>query len=565
MADSRSLALVCALVAVLLLPQPLLAQGPPPVVREVVSSVVRMLESSDEASLQGFAAERLSAEYRGGFAGGALLEHLRALREATRGSTGDLGVERAPDGLVLIFSGEREVRLFLDLDESNGEIRRLDLLEVDAFGDGGESGAVMRHERALEGLVPGADSYEEFTREHLTESLRESLGAEALHQMLARIAQGFARSSAIGLNAGPDGYTIELRAGGDMDIHYRVEGQPPYRIDELSIDTDVAPEGAGVPDRVFTWEGLGEQLERAAADGFAGSVVAVRDGEVVLDAGYGLADREAGRPNDSNTVYDIGSIPIDFTRAAVHLLMQQDQVAPHASIAEFLPDVPDDKQAITIQHLLDGTSGLANFHGRPGDADRDLSWISREEAIRRMMERPLLFDPGADRAPSHSAYGLLAAIVEIVSGDTYGEFLRANFFEPAGMERTGLYGESLRLDANRFAVGYGQQASDPNIPPEWGPASWLVMGSGGMVSSPHDLRRWLQFLQGEGPLEGEWQRPYTQPGAATGGSDRGFMAVTAWDGAGSLIVAASNSGGDWDVTRSVIAGLRALGRGSASQ
>lgn len=233
-----------------------------------------------------------------------------------------------------------------------------------------------------------------------------------------------------------------------------------------------------------------------------------------------------------DTVFDIGSMPIDFTRAAVLGLAQEGRLTLDDPIGRHFPDVPADRAGITLAQLMDGTSGLANFHFREGDADKDLAWIDRDTALARIFAQPLLFAPGTGRSHSHSAFGVLAVVVERVSGQSYGSFLRERLFGPAGMARTGFYGESLGLPDDAFAVGAGKAAATPNIPPRWGRASWLVIGSGGMVSSVADMRRGFEHLASGRWLRGEWLQRYLAARVGVGGSDRGFLflRVTAADG-----------------------------------
>ena len=98
-----------------------------------------------------------------------------------------------------------------------------------------------------------------------------------------------------------------------------------------------------------------------------------------------------------------------------------------------------------------GESGMPNFHHRAGDADRDLSWIDREIAERRILTAPLLFPPGEGNAHSHSAFTLLSAIVERVTDMSYQDFLKDNFFDPVGMTVTGPFGVTLGHPIERFA------------------------------------------------------------------------------------------------------------------
>lgn len=279
-----------------------------------------------------------------------------------------------------------------------------------------------------------------------------------------------------------------------------------------------APAAAGEP-APLTWENLEARMEAETAAGFSGSLLVVRDDRIVLDRGYGLANREEGIAASPETVYGIGSTPIDFTRAALLLLAQEGKLALTDPITRWFGDVPADKRAITIDHLMKGRSGLPDFHDIPSDRDPDHSWIDRAEAIRRIWAQKLLFEPGKGYAHSHSAWGVLAVIVELASGETYPEFTRKRLFAPAGMRDTGFFGEPI--PRQQLAIGYGSDRDgEINAPPYWGPTSWLVMGSGGQVSTTRDMQRWIVALREGRILAPEWlERYWGPPGSAFSGGD----------------------------------------------
>lgn len=242
------------------------------------------------------------------------------------------------------------------------------------------------------------------------------------------------------------------------------------------------------------WDTLDERMQWEVQQGFSGVVLVARDGQIAYHQAFGMANREQQIPLRPDSVFAVGSTPIDFTMAAVLLLVDRGQLTLRDPISKFFADVPADKQAITIGLLLTGKSGLPDFHDAPGDRDPDHAWIDRDEAVRRILRQKLLFEPGKDSKHSHSAFGLLAAIVEIASGQSYEDFCREQLFQPAGMRDTGFFGEPI--PAARLAIGYGPKSDGAlNAPPYWGRTSWLVMGSGGQVSTAEDMWRWSQFLR----------------------------------------------------------------------
>ncbi|MEX0342655.1 MAG: serine hydrolase domain-containing protein [Erythrobacter sp.] len=287
-------------------------------------------------------------------------------------------------------------------------------------------------------------------------------------------------------------------------------------------ETPPSGDQAGAP---LTRANLEKRID-AFMQGRRGLVHVRLDGAEVLAKGYGKANPQLGSGIDGDTVFGIGSRPIDFTTAAVMLLQHQGKLAFDDTLADHFDNVPADRAGMTIRHMMGGRSGLPDFPANASDADADLTWITRDEFIERTLAVPLLFAPGEGEAHSHWAFGVLAAIVEKRSGQPYAEFLRENFFDPAGMQRTGDYGESRDLPLEAFAVGGGKQVGLPNIPPNWGPTSWLVLGSGGMFSTLNDLRRFYAFLMQTNLLGAENTRHFAGETAQIDGSERGFELLT---------------------------------------
>ncbi len=375
-----------------------------------------------------------------------------------------------------------------------------------------------------------------FEREHFSaEYMKQTSHAERLELMKAIQRMAAAANE---VRAQEDDAGVHLRLD-NREVLFTIERQAPFGIESIRLTAGSAgPRPA--QSAPLTWDGLAARVKEAEAAGFSGQILARRDGHEVLRASYGLADQNAKRATTLDQVYCIGSTPIDFTVAAARLLIERGALSLDDVIGKYIRGVPQDKATMTIGMILRLQSGLPNFLHAAQDADPDLTYIDRETALRRIMAMPLLFAPGAGQEHSHAAFGLLAAIIEIASGKPYPEFVRTEILTPLGMTRTGFYGETMGIPLDQFATGYGvESVGTPNIPPNWGPTSWLTMGSGGMFSTLDDLRRYYDGLA-SGALYADKQSKL-RPGVSVGGSDRGFFFVRVDDAKGNQILMMSNT------------------------
>ena len=234
-------------------------------------------------------------------------------------------------------------------------------------------------------------------------------------------------------------------------------------------------------------------LDAAAAEGFTGAVLVARAGAVLVDQGYGArvpGVAAATDPVRSDTVFTTGSITKQFTGAAILKLEEAGKLSVSDPISKHFAEVPADKRAITIHHLLTHQAG---FPGAIGD---DAERIGRDAFVRRALATPLAFAPGTKYDYSNVGYSLAAAIVEQVSGESYEAFLRERLWLPAGMAETGYH--LPNWDPKRHAHGARRDGGDwgseaDNFFTGGGPG-WHLLGNGGVLSTTGDMLRWHRAL-----------------------------------------------------------------------
>lgn len=120
--------------------------------------------------------------------------------------------------------------------------------------------------------------------------------------------------------------------------------------------------------------------------GYSGVMLIVKDGEVILRRGYGMADEQRRIPNTPSTVFDIGSLAKTFTAAAVLTLEQQGKLKVTDRMAQYLPGVPEDKQNITLEQLLAHSAGMDRDFPLANPNGPYYEEVGRDEAVQRILE-----------------------------------------------------------------------------------------------------------------------------------------------------------------------------------
>jgi CubicO group peptidase (beta-lactamase class C family) len=220
---------------------------------------------------------------------------------------------------------------------------------------------------------------------------------------------------------------------------------------------------------------------------FSGSVLIARGNSVWLRKGYGLASIELDVAATPATRYMIASLTKTLTAAAIVRLRDQGKLALEDTLARFLPDFPHAAR-VTIAQLLGHASGVQNpdykaMFGRQ---------ISLDELVADIGRQPLLFAPGSDSRYSNAGYTLLAAVIEKVTGKTYGAALRDLVLDPAGMSASGDGSDGAAVPglATPYVAGPGPQrarVAEGNYSAD--------VGGGSAYSTVEDLLRWARAIQ----------------------------------------------------------------------
>ena len=153
-----------------------------------------------------------------------------------------------------------------------------------------------------------------------------------------------------------------------------------------------------------------------AGNSFMGAVLVVDGDRVLLDKGYGMADREWGNSNDPHVKFRLGSLTKQFTATLVLLLQQDGELKVDDPVSKYLPDTPKTWEKITLANLLGHTSGIPNFTDLKEFDVWRMSPHTSDEELAFFRDKPLDFEPSSKFQYSNSNYEVLGAVIEKVSG-----------------------------------------------------------------------------------------------------------------------------------------------------
>ncbi len=243
------------------------------------------------------------------------------------------------------------------------------------------------------------------------------------------------------------------------------------------------------------------------------SIGVKKNGEVIVAKGYGYADLENDVRATEHTVYRIGSITKQFTAASIMKLVEAGMLSLDDELTAFLPDYSTAGHNITIDRLLNHTSGIKGYTEMEAFGEVMREDLSQEELIALFSAEPFEFAPGEKYQYNNSAYYLLGVIIEKVTGQTYEEYLHENIWEPLGMLESHYLDNSpiVRNRAEGYEFRRGRVVNDDPL------SMRLPYSAGSLGSSVSDLFTWQAALQGNRVIsEGSYERMIT-PGTLNGG------------------------------------------------
>src|SRR6266496_1766920 len=173
----------------------------------------------------------------------------------------------------------------------------------------------------------------------------------------------------------------------------------------------------------FSQKNIGGRIDslfRTYTDsGFSGSVLVAEKKLVTLKKGYGYSNNERKTLNTPTTLFNVASIGKQFTAYSILLLDKKGMLGTADLIIKYIGPFNDARDSTTIHHLLLHSSGLFR-------EDVDYDYSTRAKFIQSVKQNGMESLPGKQYRYSNAGYSLLGAIVELVSGEPFEEFIHRN-------------------------------------------------------------------------------------------------------------------------------------------
>jgi len=264
---------------------------------------------------------------------------------------------------------------------------------------------------------------------------------------------------------------------------------------------------------------LQSHIEKGVIPG--ATILIGRHGKIAYFKTYGLQDKEGGVPMKKDTIFRIYSMSKPITAVGIMMLWEEGKFLLSDPVSKFLPELKGLKVGVekkdpqtgdptlelvpcnremTIQDLLRHTSGMIYEFPGFGKNLVQQKWADAKiwdenktlaEATAKLSKLPLLFQPGSKWNYSRSS-ALLGRVIEVISGQTFDQYLEDRIFKPLGMKDSGFWVKP----ENQNRLAQGKFMFDVTKPPK------LLAGDGGMVATTMDYARFAQMLLNGGHLNG---------------------------------------------------------------
>jgi CubicO group peptidase (beta-lactamase class C family) len=268
---------------------------------------------------------------------------------------------------------------------------------------------------------------------------------------------------------------------------------------------DPVGDPTGTQDLSERLESLVEELESQRVAGHIPglAIAVVKNDEVILTRGLGVADVERGSPVTPETLFPIGSTTKSFTATLIGILVDEgrldwdDPVTDHLPFFDLEIESEEEGAVVTIRDLLAHRTGFARMpilyvNGR----------ASRDEVLRAAVNARTLVGFRQSFLYNNVMYLAAGTAAGSAAGDTWDHLMTDRLLEPLGMANSTSVPAEVPAWSS-LASGYQWSGEAGRVVPQSARLLDAIAPAGSIVSNAHDMGRWIRFLLNAGQLDGE--------------------------------------------------------------
>ncbi|MFY0603151.1 MAG: beta-lactamase family protein [Flavobacteriaceae bacterium] len=222
------------------------------------------------------------------------------------------------------------------------------------------------------------------------------------------------------------------------------------------------------------------------------AVSVIKDGNVIYQKGFGMANLEYGIPITTKTKFHVASLSKQFTAFLILKLEDEGLLSINDDVRKYIPELPDYGKKITISHLLTHSSGIRDQWRLLELAGWRLDDVIKTEQIFRLIvnQKELNFSPGDSFSYSNSGYTLLAIIVERLTKMSFANYAKQTIFDPLKMNDSFFYDDHEEMMSNR-AYSYkkvNKKLKKSNL-------NFATVGPTSLFTTIEDFNKWAINFQ----------------------------------------------------------------------
>ena len=231
-------------------------------------------------------------------------------------------------------------------------------------------------------------------------------------------------------------------------------------------------------------------------------VAFIKDGQIILDEGYGFRDYQNKIPTDSDTIYSVGSSTKAFTGAAIAKLVEEGKLEWDKPVKHYLPDFAMYDKCVTeelsVRDILCHRCGLPRH---------DLVWYMNQFSSDELIQKLRYLKPAAPFRHTlqyqNLMYALAGYLIEAITGKRWYEYIDEVIVKPLGMENT-YYAVADAVKVENRALPH--EYTDGEIKPiaDYNFTNGSTIGAAGsIISNARNMLKWVDFNLNKGKYNGQ--------------------------------------------------------------